>query len=213
MFHTFKLAFGLPGVRPPTRRSGFTLIELLVVIAILAILASILFPVFSRARENARRSSCQSNLKQAGLGMLQYLQDFDEKFLDQVTTSGSEYTFVGALQPYTKSRQIFMCPSSPQAVFPVPPAVDQNLDYFWQTANGDKGTYSMNSLLQTKSVGEIQVVAETAMFFDNRVFADSGLSNAQYAARHFSGLNVAYVDGHVKWNNLSRAIVGLNFFP
>jgi prepilin-type N-terminal cleavage/methylation domain-containing protein len=57
---------------------GFTLIELLVVIAIIAILAAILFPVFARARENARRSSCQSNMKQIGLSLLQYVQDYDE---------------------------------------------------------------------------------------------------------------------------------------
>jgi prepilin-type N-terminal cleavage/methylation domain-containing protein/prepilin-type processing-associated H-X9-DG protein len=62
------------------RKSGFTLIELLVVIAIIAILASILFPVFARARENARRSSCASNLKQIGLGILQYTQDYDEHY-------------------------------------------------------------------------------------------------------------------------------------
>jgi prepilin-type N-terminal cleavage/methylation domain-containing protein/prepilin-type processing-associated H-X9-DG protein len=61
-------------------RSGFTLIELLVVIAIIAILASILFPVFARARENARRASCQSNLKQIGLGIMMYVQDYDEKY-------------------------------------------------------------------------------------------------------------------------------------
>src|ERR1700749_4060371 len=59
---------------------GFTLIELLVVIAIIALLAAILFPVFARARENARRSSCQSNMKQMSLGIIQYLQDADEFF-------------------------------------------------------------------------------------------------------------------------------------
>jgi len=57
---------------------GFTLIELLVAIAVIAILAAILFPVFARARENARRSSCTSNLKQQGLAIMQYAQDYDE---------------------------------------------------------------------------------------------------------------------------------------
>jgi prepilin-type N-terminal cleavage/methylation domain-containing protein len=61
-------------------RKGFTLIELLIVIEIIAILAAVLFPVFGRARENARRSSCQSNLKQIGMGLLQYTQDYDESY-------------------------------------------------------------------------------------------------------------------------------------
>src|SRR5215218_8662826 len=64
-----------------TKRSGFTLIELLVVIAIIALLAAILFPVFARARENARKSSCANKLKQIGLGALQYSQDYDEKIV------------------------------------------------------------------------------------------------------------------------------------
>lgn len=66
------------------KRKAFTLIELLVVIAILAILASILFPVFARARENARRASCLSNMKQLGLAMMMYVQDYDECYPNAV---------------------------------------------------------------------------------------------------------------------------------
>ena len=71
----FKI-FGKTGLQ----KKAFTLIELLVVIAIIALLAAILFPVFARARENARKSSCQNNLKQIGIGLLQYVQDYDERF-------------------------------------------------------------------------------------------------------------------------------------
>lgn len=104
-------------------RSGFTLIELLVVIAIIAILAAILFPVFARARENARRSSCQSNLKQIALGFAQYVQDSDGRYPQvQDNSLGLNATVVTAsngepilwpskIFPYVKSRQIFNCPS------------------------------------------------------------------------------------------------------
>jgi len=105
---------------------GFTLIELLVVIAIIAILAAILFPVFARAREQARKASCQSNLKQIGLAVLMYLQDYDqvypygrnsyggdEKVIRHTTT---EYSVTGVwytiFQPYTKSFQVFICPTA-----------------------------------------------------------------------------------------------------
>lgn len=100
------------------RRNAFTLIEILVVVAILAILAAILFPVFARSRENARRSSCQSNLKQIGLGVLQYTQDFDEHyppFHNHVFTSvpsGGERNWAQMIYPYVKSTQLFKCPSN-----------------------------------------------------------------------------------------------------
>jgi prepilin-type N-terminal cleavage/methylation domain-containing protein/prepilin-type processing-associated H-X9-DG protein len=95
-------------------RKAFTLIELLVVIAIIAILASILFPVFARARENARRASCMSNLKQINLGMLQYTQDYDEHYpmyRPGASTAARPYGWADAIQPYLKSEQIFQCPS------------------------------------------------------------------------------------------------------
>ena len=95
-------------------KSGFTLIELLVVIAIIAILAAILFPVFGRARENARRSSCQSNLKQIGLGMAQYTQDYDELLVPPVFYKAGDTWFsnwVRQTYPYVKSIQIYQCPS------------------------------------------------------------------------------------------------------
>ena len=98
------------------KRRGFTLIELLVVIAIIAILAAILFPVFARARENARRASCQSNLKQLALGIIAYVQDYDEKLpivLGNNVNNDNGYGWAGSTQSYLKSTQILQCPSEP----------------------------------------------------------------------------------------------------
>ncbi len=97
--------------------AGFTLIELLVVIAIIGILAAILFPVFGRARENARRTSCLSNLKQIGLGLLQYTQDYDEQNTrswygsSRASNATTSYKWMDAIYPYVKSEQVFNCPS------------------------------------------------------------------------------------------------------
>ena len=97
------------------KRGAFTLIELLVVIAIIAILAAILFPAFARARENARKTSCMSNLKQIGLGWMQYAQDYDELVVPGTTNgyAAANYAFSWPvlLQPYTKSTQLLVCPS------------------------------------------------------------------------------------------------------
>lgn len=96
-------------------KRGFTLIELLVVISIISILAAILFPVFARARENARRSGCASNMKQIGLALMQYTQDFDEKFPRPAPIEGGMGDWASLILPYMKSVQIFRCPSHHQA--------------------------------------------------------------------------------------------------
>src|ERR1019366_6127812 len=99
------------------KRFAFTLIELLVVIAIIGILAAILFPVFASARDKARQASCASNLKQIGLGMLQYVQDNDEVYpltffgytlgVGNTPIPGALYHWTQAIQPYVKSVDVF----------------------------------------------------------------------------------------------------------
>src|SRR6187402_1482213 len=106
-----------------TQIKGFTLIELLVVIAIIAILAAILFPVFAKVREKARQTSCLSNQKQIGLGIMQYNQDNDEDYPllrvnDPVATYGgngfeTDFWWSQAIYPYVKSERVYVCPSNP----------------------------------------------------------------------------------------------------
>ncbi len=99
-------------VSSKSAKKGFTLIELLVVIAIIALLAAILFPVFARARENARKSSCQNQLKQIGLGILQYTQDYDETMPISFGGGGTDaLQWTQRTYGYIKSQQIFQCPS------------------------------------------------------------------------------------------------------
>jgi prepilin-type N-terminal cleavage/methylation domain-containing protein/prepilin-type processing-associated H-X9-DG protein len=190
-------------------RNAFTLIELLVVIAIIAILAAILFPVFGRARENARRASCQSNLKQIGLGVLQYTQDWDEHYPLMVASQQGDYIGWGyAVQSYIKSEQVFQCPSD-NSVIPSDPdpkvraGTNGWSDYFMNYNLGiDNNSSNTESALTNTSLTIMngETVADNA-----RAYAQKTTSSA---SRHLDGANYGFVDGHVKWLKKEKVLDG-----
>jgi prepilin-type N-terminal cleavage/methylation domain-containing protein/prepilin-type processing-associated H-X9-DG protein len=204
------------------RRRGFTLIELLVVIAIIAILAAILFPVFARARENARRASCQSNLKQIGLAVMQYTQDYDEKFPQarveltaSKVTANNPYGWADALQPYTKSIQLFQCPSETEGPTDDPTSTAPGYSDYWY-----------NRMLSGESQAAVAAVSQTVMNGDGNgnssryngtgctssadglasvsplcahTIPTVNLGSTNMLGRHLDGANYSFADGHVKW--------------
>lgn len=145
--------------KPIAEKRGFTLIELLVVIAIIAILAAVLFPAFAKARESARRSSCSSNLKQIGIAIMQYSQEYDEKsvrgwtgsngYLASDPNSGSEkWKWMDSIYPYIKSEGVFRCPSDK----------NPNRYVYYKNLAGSSfsnyGSYAMNNTYyQSQSTG------------------------------------------------------------
>jgi prepilin-type N-terminal cleavage/methylation domain-containing protein/prepilin-type processing-associated H-X9-DG protein len=192
-------------------KRGFTLIELLVVIAIIAILAAILFPVFARARENARRSSCQSNLKQLGLGFKQYLQDYDETypisggFNEPNNAVNNWYYWPDEIFPYLKSKQIFNCPSDGSGT-------KYNIGYLWTmptifSASDAAIDYKVNTnVVQFEPTGTVYVggpqpvkeskainQADTFLLWDcNPVAGSSGGGFSVAGANFYLSNNAAY---------------------
>lgn len=208
------------------KREGFTLIELLVVIAIIALLAAILFPVFARARENARRASCQSNLKQITLGITQYIQDYDETYplvYNYVPARTPPYQCWGEwVQPYVKSQDIFTCPSFKTASYfsnsTYPNGGAGSYGMVWANGRGAGNTLSYGSSdisLAPYKAAELGKASTTVLLCESKAqsagstIGDSYMLNAivsptnfltvQGVPRHFDGLNVSFVDGHVKY--------------
>ena len=205
---------------PRREASGFTLIELLVVIAIIALLAAILFPVFARARENARKTSCMNNVKQISLGIMQYTQDWDEMFMKDVAVAAGYVGWADRVQPYLKSLQLYQCPS--EGTRPTStqlPTNTQYVDYF----------YSRHIAFNPAALADLTAPSQTVMLGD-AISGDAGnrtggcdYSNtsgggtgggclaSNYAKmpmgiRHLDGAIYAFADGHAKWYKNSNEL-------
>ena len=192
-------------------RQAFTLIELLVVIAIIAILAAILFPVFARARENARRSSCLSNTKQLGLAALQYTQDYDEKLPPSYDAGSPTKIWAQLIEPYIKSRQVFFCPSdsthnSSNAIS------TSNLSYGWNyyyLTYSPLGGYGHGGV----SLAYIQEASQTVLLGDSQnalAYVINYYGSYLPLPRHLEGGNFCFVDGHAKWFKIPGTITANN---
>jgi prepilin-type N-terminal cleavage/methylation domain-containing protein/prepilin-type processing-associated H-X9-DG protein len=209
-------------------KRGFTLIELLVVIAIIAILAAILFPVFARAREKARQTSCLSNVKQISLGLLMYVQDYDETYCWCCCPPGGvsvprwrpysntvgNIAYDGLVMPYVKNRQLFSCPSLNLGIGSY--SINR---YLVQSAGGNAG----RMLAQVKYPGELAVISDgdghSGFCAVNRgskrtpsdgdcggIWGGAETSYQDRWRRHNDGVNVGYADGHAKWQGAAHTI-------
>ena len=221
----------------PAHRAAFTLVELLVVIAIIAVLAAILFPVFARARENARRASCQSNLKQIGLGILQYAQDYDEQMpLSRSGGPNAEDLICWRVQiyPYVKSTQIFACPSNPNNATPAgyndPAGINFPQSYLANGGNNASQEIVLvggvrpirdaslgvgngpAALASFDSVSQVVTVCEAgAARFDPDMYGPVDMVNIGFQ-NHLATTNFLFADGHVKSLKPMATVTPLNMW-
>jgi len=206
------------GVRRSTGR-GFTLIELLVVIAIIAILAAILFPVFSRARAKARQASCLSNIKQLGLGIQMYAQDYDELFpmwehrwQAWSMPAAPYFTWDTVIQPYVKNPDILACPDDPWGK---------------SAPQGNKiRSYAMPRYVSGICEGQLDSPSGTTLLCEKgglhsaprgvvggwddaatECLQDDGDLQIGTKTWHFDGKNLVFCDGHAKWFNRRSSVM------
>lgn len=199
------------------KKSGFTLIELLVVIAIIAILAAILFPVFAKAREKARQTSCLSNVKQIMLAELSYAQDYDERYPLALSAAGPAppiYTYFDLIGPYCKNTQIFKCPSdSVGAVDLTALGITLQPSYACdvRVVTGTNLTHGIPLLgYFSANLGQIDSPAQWAMLCDAAGSVSAAfVSTINPFARHNDGANYGYADGHAKWDRPERVTIAL----
>ncbi len=196
------------------QRRAFTLIELLVVIAIIAILAAILFPVFARAREKARQTSCLSNVKQLGLAALMYSGDYDEMSPAAIMYGGPWWGEL--LQPYIQNEDVFTCPSNR---FPVRGQGFEGLGYSFNTGMGywighpdrehQGPPYTPVPIAGVLYPANTPWIVDATMWYSqlpNRLVCHYALPSYGrdltkdcWPLIHNDGRNVGFVDGHAKW--------------
>mgnify|MGYP003752517151 CR=1 FL=1 len=207
------------------RSRGFTLIELLVVIAIIAILAAILFPVFAKAREKARQSSCLSNLKQLCTSFRMYVQDYDETWPLNAytlaggagsgsTSNGTTELWYHTLLPYVKNDQIFVCPSARTYVALPPgtggkPAYSSAAGYGWPAWHVGTTQYTLLHMVSDSQILD-QVntlcIADSAGYYRVTGQQDGLYNEQKLDPRHNDGVNCGFCDGHAKWLKESELV-------
>ncbi|MGV3722603.1 MAG: DUF1559 domain-containing protein [Actinomycetota bacterium] len=183
-------------IKSPLARKGFTLIELLVVIAIIAILAAILFPVFARAREAARATSCRSNVKQIMTAIMMYTQDYDETLHYHDGRTAPQTCWAAIMNPYIKNGNVWKCASDATATNVWDgSATDYGISYGWSWT-------WMNGM----SLASIQKPADTIGVTDATNWVSRAWDNYPVVApnyypvvyRHSEMANIGFLDGHVK---------------